>query len=186
MVSFTIDTMSSSYSKCINMAIAAAMKSNMVHKHGCVIALNGKVISSGFNNLRNYSNDGLIDCCPSCHAEISAIRKIHCLSKLRGHYSSGYNDRHIYKIRKYIKKLNLFVVRINKQNIIKSSAPCIYCIKIIKMLDFNKIIYSEDNGSFTDCKPHNYKITHTSDAYRYLSFLKYAKPGEIFISKKHM
>ena len=97
---------------------------------------------------------------------------------------SGYNDRNINKVRKYVKKLNIFIVRINNQNNIKSSAPCIYCFKIIKLLEFNKIIYSEDNGTFTTCKPNSYKITHTSVGYRYMKFLKYAKPGETFINYK--
>jgi deoxycytidylate deaminase len=74
------------YSKCIEIAINTAHKSEMLQKHGCVIAMNGKIISTGFNNLRNHSKDGLIDCCSSCHAEISAIRNIPCLAKLSGKY----------------------------------------------------------------------------------------------------
>jgi deoxycytidylate deaminase len=86
MSSFAFEHLPSYYSKCISVAIDTAHKSKMLQKHGCVIALNGKIISTGFNNLRNYSNDGLIDCCSSCHAEISAIRNIPSLSKLSGKY----------------------------------------------------------------------------------------------------
>lgn len=86
MNSFKTENLPSYYSKCISSAIETANKSDMLHKHGCVIALNGKIISTGFNSLRNYSNDGLIDCCSSCHAEISAIRNIPCLAKLSGKY----------------------------------------------------------------------------------------------------
>lgn len=99
---------------------------------------------------------------------------------------SGYNDRNICKIRRFIKKLNIYIVRINNQHEIKSSAPCIYCYKIIKLLDFNKIIYSEENNNFTECKTHLYKIHHTSEGYRYMKFLKYAKPGDVFVSSKHL
>lgn len=98
--------------------------------------------------------------------------------------NSGYNDRNINKIRKYIKKLNIFIVRVNNQNEIKSSAPCIYCSKIIKLLEFNKIIYSEENKTFTECKSKLYNLKHTSVGYRYMQFLKYAKPGEQFINYK--
>jgi deoxycytidylate deaminase len=86
MQNYTSDTLPSYYSKCINTSINIASKSDLMQKHGCVIALNGKIISTGYNNERNYSNDGLIDCCSSCHAEISAIRNIPCLAKLSGKY----------------------------------------------------------------------------------------------------
>lgn len=86
MNTFTIDTMPSSYTKCINAAITVATKSDILHKHGCVISRNGKIISTGYNNERSYSKDGLIESCSSCHAEISAIRNIPCLSKLVGNY----------------------------------------------------------------------------------------------------
>lgn len=99
---------------------------------------------------------------------------------------SGYNDRNICKIRRYIKKLNIYIVRTNNQNEIKCSAPCVYCYKIIKLLDFNKIIYSEDNNTFTEYKTHTYKINHTSVGYRYMQFLKYSKPGETFVGYKQL
>jgi tRNA(Arg) A34 adenosine deaminase TadA len=99
---------------------------------------------------------------------------------------SGYNDRNIYKIQRYIKKLNIYIVRTNNQNEIKCSAPCVYCYKIIKHLGFNKIIYSEENGNFTECKTYLYKINHTSVGYRYMKFLKYSKPGETFVSYKQL
>lgn len=86
MKNYTLDTLPSYYSKCINVAVNVALNSDILHRHGCVIAHNGKIVSTGYNNERNYSSDGLIDCCSSCHAEISAIRNIPCLAKLTGNY----------------------------------------------------------------------------------------------------
>ena len=94
--------------------------------------------------------------------------------------NGGYNDHKLKKIKKYIKKLNIFVVRVNNQNKIKSSAPCLYCTKIIKLLDFNKIIYSEDNGTFTECKSYLYNNIHMSVGYIYMKFLKHSNKGECF------
>lgn len=63
----------------ISLAIDASKKSNMLMKHGCVISLNGKFISSGFNTYRNRFNNSLFhssnkpSC--SCHAEMDALYK---------------------------------------------------------------------------------------------------------------
>lgn len=93
---------------------------------------------------------------------------------------SGYNDRNIKKINKYIKKLNIFIVRVNNKNQIKSSAPCIYCSKVIKHLGFNKMIYSEDDSTFTECKPILYTKRHMSMGYIYTQYLKELNKGETF------
>ena len=51
-----------------------AQQSTMYYKHGSIAVLHGKPISSGCNSQRNYSKDGIIRECCSCHAEIAAIR----------------------------------------------------------------------------------------------------------------
>ena len=71
-------------------------------------------------------------------------------------------------------------MRVNNKNKIKSSAPCLYCTKIIKLLDFNKIIYSEDNGTFTEYKSYLYNNIHMSVGYIYMKFLKHSKKGDCF------
>lgn len=72
--------------RCINVAIDEAFKSNILHKHGCVIASNGRILAKGYNTNRTSSKDGLISRCCSCHAEIAAIRNLAKSEGLRGNY----------------------------------------------------------------------------------------------------
>jgi deoxycytidylate deaminase len=58
----------------LEMAQTIAEKSTMHYRHGCIAVLHGKVVSKGYNSQRNYSKDGIISKCCSCHAEIDALR----------------------------------------------------------------------------------------------------------------
>lgn len=60
------------------------------------------------------------------------------------------------------------MVRIDRSNQLKDSAPCVDCIKIIKALNIKKIIYSTDSGGFEIVKPHDYVTTHMSQGRRLL------------------
>ena len=51
-----------------------AQKSTMYNRHSCIVVLNGVEIANGHNSKRNYSRDGYMDKCYSCHAELSALR----------------------------------------------------------------------------------------------------------------
>ena len=55
-------------------ACSVAMDSQMLQRHGCVAVVNGKIMGRGCNNYRNYSKDGMLTNCCSCHAEIAATR----------------------------------------------------------------------------------------------------------------
>jgi pyrimidine deaminase RibD-like protein len=79
--------------KCINVAIDEAFKSNILHKHGCVIASNGRILAKGYNTNRTSSKDGLISRCCSCHAEIAAIRNLAKSEGLRGNYKQWVQHR---------------------------------------------------------------------------------------------
>lgn len=58
----------------ISVACNVAMQSQMLQRHGCVAVVNGKIVGSGCNDYRNYSKDGMLSNCCSCHAEIAATR----------------------------------------------------------------------------------------------------------------
>ena len=58
----------------ISVACGLAMESQMLQRHGCVAVASGKIVGRGCNNYRNYSKDGLLTNCCSCHAEIAATR----------------------------------------------------------------------------------------------------------------
>ena len=49
-------------------------------RHGCVAAINGKIIARGHNNYRQHSYDGIMNNPFSCHAEMDVLRK--CLQKV--------------------------------------------------------------------------------------------------------
>jgi deoxycytidylate deaminase len=57
----------------LELAQICAEKSTMHYRHGCIAVLHGKVVSKGYNSQRNYSKDGIISKCCSCHAEIDAF-----------------------------------------------------------------------------------------------------------------
>jgi len=61
----------------INRAINISKKSQMYHRHGCIIASNKKILSSGYNHYRTkFSLNKNYDNC-SCHAEMHALQQIY-------------------------------------------------------------------------------------------------------------
>lgn len=75
-VTYQCEEISNKIENNINSARLEAHKSPCLHKHGCVITVNGKIISNGHNNYRTCFNDQFYcqDC--SCHAEIHALRNL--------------------------------------------------------------------------------------------------------------
>ena len=76
-------------------------------------------------------------CHSSIHAEIDAYNKL-----IRGKYA---NARKIKK-----EKIDLIVIRINKNGELKQSRPCKHCInKLINMANYKigKVYYSDENGN---------------------------------------
>ncbi len=63
----------------LSLAALHAQESIMPYRHGSVIVQNGKPIAFGTNHSRNYSKDGIISNCGSCHAEVDAIRNAYKL-----------------------------------------------------------------------------------------------------------
>lgn len=58
-----------------------AMNSPCLHKHGCVISVNGKIVANGFNNYNTFSNNIFGDNVCSCHAEVDALRSFYRRNK---------------------------------------------------------------------------------------------------------
>lgn len=48
-----------------------------------------------------------------------------------------------------LNKCTIVNIRINQNNRINNSKPCLSCEKLIKHFDISKIIYSDKNGGFT-------------------------------------
>ncbi len=72
----TMNSITNREQRFLSMASNEADKSDIQHRHGCVIVSGGKIIGRGYNHRRSNSCDGLINDKCTCHAEISAIREI--------------------------------------------------------------------------------------------------------------
>ena len=60
----------------VHRALFESKRSNMLMKHGCVVALGRKVIAYGHNHSRTKYGDRFTETSCSCHAEMDALRKI--------------------------------------------------------------------------------------------------------------
>ena len=134
----------------IDMAANEARRSSCLMQHGCVAVKNGRIIGRGYNNYRTCSNDGFIQNCMTCHAEISAIRQAN-------------------KLNINFKKVSLYIVRVDNKNCLKSSAPCIDCMKQINRLKIKRIIFSNNDGKLIVQNPETYNIKHTTTGRRVLT-----------------
>ena len=67
------------------------------------------------------------------------------------------------------KKVSLYIVRVDHNNSLKSSAPCVDCMKHILRLKIKRIIYSNGNGELTVQNPLLYEIKHVTTGRRILT-----------------
>ena len=124
------------------LAIAShyASKSTMNSRHGCIVVLNECMIANGFNHLRNYSNDKMLKHCYSCHAEIAAVRNAIKFTKIKQHDIQRQNS--------LLKRMTLYVVRLNNDGEFLDSKPCSHCYCTLKEIGVKNVIYS-DGMSFS-------------------------------------
>lgn len=113
-------------------AMKQSLKSEMNHKHGCVIVKNGKIVSTGHNHyvLKADKSKGKF----SIHAEEDAIKK-YCKMYPRGSIKQN--------------NIQIYVVRCNHVHgevQFKNSKPCKNCSNLITYLDPSRVIYSVDNN----------------------------------------
>jgi len=106
--------------------INTALKSNMQHKHACVITFHNKIISIGYNrynlnykdiyssNKYEYKHNKY-----SIHAEKDAIMKI--------------KDKNI------LKNCKIYIIRINNNLSIINDYPCEMCYKLLNKYNLSKI-----------------------------------------------
>lgn len=134
-----------------------ATLSPMQNHHGCVVVVNGQTVGSGYNNYRNYSRDKIISGCLSCHAEISAVRNAikmeHCKRKQDA----------------MLKKMKVYVVRLNEQGKYMDSKPCRDCHCRLSSLGVRSVVYSTcDDFICMDLRRHRYNNTNVSTGYRFI------------------
>lgn len=118
--------MASSANYFFNEAKKESLKSEMNHKHGCIIVKNNKIVSRGHNHyilknsLKKYS----------IHAEEDAIKNF---------------QKQIPKNNKSKANIQIYIARCNG-NKFKNSKPCKNCRNLITYLEPSKIIYTLDEN----------------------------------------
>lgn len=118
-------------------ALREATKSDLCMRHGCVAVVSGKIVARGHNHYRTYSNDGLLDTCFSCHAEIDVLRK--CLKQ------------------EIKKKITMYIVRLGNDGGFANAAPCKHCLDSMKTFNVKNIVYSNIAGDLVKMKINNFE-----------------------------
>ena len=150
-----------------NIAFNQARLSTLNFKHGAIITKGSKIIVTGRNYGERTKILGQIHSC--IHAEISVA------SQLINRYIRKKTTNKT-KIQKILKKYTIWVVRIPRDSetsntVFKNSIPCEMCIKKLLSLGFNKIAYSNDNGTIEINQLKNLKRNvFTSAQKRYKQF----------------
>jgi len=103
------------------------LHSDMRFYHGCCVtnSTSDNVLTTGFNSYRE-SRQGANYC---RHAEVDATGKLESLGSM-----------HTYNCKRK-RKINLYVVRINKLGEFKNSKPCFKCIDSLARLRHYKVYY---------------------------------------------
>lgn len=112
-------------------ASKVALKSTQKHRLGCVITKGGRVISTGFNQMRPSRIIGR----PTLHAEAAAILKV--LNERRQHDLVG---------------SHLYVSRWTTGGRIGMARPCAECMGLIRSVGIRTVHYTNDDGrTTTEC-----------------------------------
>ena len=103
--------------------------------HITVAIYKRKVLAVGINNysrivfrtkLGTYKRDGNIDYVPNMHSEVAALLKL---------------------ARADCSNLEFYNVRVDRNDIIRSSIPCYNCMCLLKQVGYKRIIYVNSNGN---------------------------------------
>lgn len=102
-----------------------ANQSTLLHKHGACLLHKSKIVSIGYNKYFNIWNYNGIKVKTTIHAEIDTISK----------YPN-----------KYVKGMDIMIIRIGGSNTLRNSRPCNSCIDTLKKKGIRKVYYSTDEG----------------------------------------
>ena len=137
--------------KFLEKASRLAEKSPLSFKLGCVAVLAGKIIESGYNSYRSSSSNPFIKNACSCHAEMDVLHKC---SRKRGF------DK--------FNKITLYIARINNHNDLRTSKPCMECLKYINQKNVKKIVYIDENLNVVIQRPRDCTSTLRSFGYSFI------------------
>lgn len=110
----------------IELAIEQAKKSELFHRHGAILFFKRRIYSKGYNRFNLIT--------VSIHAEIDCFLKLRENPKLK--FTSGH----------------LLVVRLNSNNKLANSKPCVDCLEKLKKIGIKKIYYSDAMGRIVEEK----------------------------------
>jgi len=163
----TTSTISQREAAFMECALEEAEKSPCLFRHGAVAVVNGRILARGHNTYRTYSRDRFIRNCCTCHAEIDVLRQVY---KRNNPTHAPLHCAHLpRKARAELKKVVLYVTRQTQQDIMKPSAPCTECMKLIRTLNIKRIVYSDYNMTISATTPANFTATHRTHGFNHLS-----------------
>lgn len=139
--------------KFIALAGEWAMKSDLFSRHGCVLVVHGKPVSYGFNQLRNYSRDGMIQGY-SCHAEMDALR-------------NAVKRKVFYK---RLPRSTMYITRLNRNGHYFDSRPCILCYSQMLKFGIHRVVYTHETG-VDSIRLQEYTSTYTTKGSSYKNTL---------------
>jgi hypothetical protein len=76
-----------------------------------------------------------------------------------GIISSGFNTA---DVKKLMRKVTIYIVRVSNSGELKSSGPCINCLSVIREVGIRKMMFSEDDGSVKEYNTDEYNRVHLS------------------------
>ena len=163
----TTSTISQREAAFMECALEEAEKSPCLFRHGAVAVVNGRILARGHNSYRTHSRDKFIQNCCTCHAEIDVLRQVY---KRNNPTHAPLHYSHLpRKARAELKKVVLYVTRQTQQDIMKPSAPCTECMKLICALNIKRIVYSDSNMTISATTPANFTTTHRTHGFNHLN-----------------
>lgn len=74
------------------------------------------------------------------------------------------------------KKLEIFVIRVNKNDELMNSKPCNTCLYYMKLFGVKSVYYSDENGDIIKEKINQIEVEHQSIGHRkYMKYLESKK-----------
>ena len=63
-------------------------------------------------------------------------------------------------MKKKMKKITLYVVRIGNDDTLRNSAPCTNCFDVIREMGIKRIVFSNENGEIISTNTNSFTTTH--------------------------
>lgn len=153
--------------KLYSLFLTEAKKSDINHQLAAGILIGSKLVSKKpYCNVINTKNNNS----PSIHAEINALLQYY------GNNIYFDNKTQQWKLSNKIKpkKIDLIVMRFNKNDYTVNARPCYHCLKMMKNIGINKVFYTIDNNIVSESVK-NMISMQVSSVTRYLDLSRNGK-----------